>query len=67
MLLPVGAREKPIKPTYEVYAVSYAVIPDFSVAGLVAGADRSRKLDIQMMVWLLKGSNGANVLVDSGF
>lgn len=55
------------KPTYEIYAVSYAVIPDFSVAGLVAGADRSRKLDIQMMVWLLKGSNGANILVDSGF
>ena len=55
------------KPTYEIYAVSYAVIPDFSVAGLVAGADRSRKLDIQMMVWLLKGSNGENVLVDSGF
>jgi glyoxylase-like metal-dependent hydrolase (beta-lactamase superfamily II) len=67
LLLPVGAQEKPTKPTYEVYAVSYAVIPDFSVAGLVAGADRSRKLDIQMMVWLLKGSNGANVLVDSGF
>jgi glyoxylase-like metal-dependent hydrolase (beta-lactamase superfamily II) len=67
LLLPVGAQEKPTKATYEVYAISYAIIPDFSVAGLVAGADRSRKLDIQMMVWLLKGSNGANVLVDSGF
>ena len=66
-LLPVFAQEKTLKPTYEVYAISYAVIPDFSVAGLVAGADRSRKLDIQMMVWLLKGSNGANILVDSGF
>jgi len=31
------------------------VIPGFPVASLVAGADRSRKLDIQMMVWLLKG------------
>ncbi len=67
LLVPVIAQEKPSKPTYEVYAISYAVIPDFSVADLVAGADRSRKLDIQMMVWLLKGSNGANVLVDSGF
>ena len=66
-LLPVFAQQKTLKPTYEVYAISYAVIPDFSVAGLVAGADRSRKLDIQMMVWLLKGSNGANILVDSGF
>ncbi len=67
LLLPPFALQKPPKPTYEVYAISYAIIPDFSVAGLVAGADRSRKLDIQMMVWLLKGSNGANVLVDSGF
>ena len=67
LLLPLGAQEKPARPTYEVYAISYAVIPDFSVASLVAGADRSRKLDIQMMVWVLKGSNGANILVDSGF
>jgi len=53
--------------TYEVYAISYGVIPDFPVSALVSGADRSRKLDIQMMVWLLKGSNGRNVLVDAGF
>ena len=59
--------QKNLKPTYDVYAISYGVIPDFSVASLVAGADRSRKLDIQMMVWLLKGSNGSNILVDSGF
>jgi glyoxylase-like metal-dependent hydrolase (beta-lactamase superfamily II) len=61
------AQVNPSTPTYEVYAVSYAVIPDFPVSGLVAGADRSRKLDIQMMVWVLKGPNGANILVDSGF
>lgn len=66
-LIPSFAQQKTLKPTYEVYAISYGVIPDFSVASLVAGADRSRKLDIQMMVWLLRGSNGANILVDSGF
>jgi glyoxylase-like metal-dependent hydrolase (beta-lactamase superfamily II) len=54
------------KPSYEVYAIRYAVLPDFSVAGLVKGADPSRKLDIAMMVWLVKG-NGRNILVDSGF
>jgi glyoxylase-like metal-dependent hydrolase (beta-lactamase superfamily II) len=54
------------KPQYEVYAVRYATIPDFSVAGLVAGADRSRKMDIAMMVWLVRGG-GRNILVDSGF
>jgi len=54
------------KPTYEVYAIRYAVIPDFPVAALVKGADAARKLDIAMAVWLVKG-NGRNVLVDAGF
>ena len=56
-----------VKPTYQVYAISYGVIPDFHIASLVAGADKSRKMDIQMMVWLLKGAGGRNILVDSGF
>jgi glyoxylase-like metal-dependent hydrolase (beta-lactamase superfamily II) len=51
---------------YEVYAIRYATIPDFPVSGLVAGADPSRKLNIAMMVWLVRGA-GKNVLVDSGF
>ena len=54
------------KPQYEVYAIRYATIPDFSVASLVAGADRARKLDIAMLVWLVRG-DGRNILVDSGF
>jgi len=54
------------KPRYEVYAIRYATIPDFAVSGLVAGAEPSRKLDIAMMVWLVRGA-GKNVLVDSGF
>jgi len=54
------------KPAYEVYAIRYATIPDFAVSGLVAGADASRKMDIAMMVWLVRGS-GKNILVDSGF
>jgi glyoxylase-like metal-dependent hydrolase (beta-lactamase superfamily II) len=53
--------------TYEVYAIRYATIPAFQVSGLIAGADSSRRLDIAMMVWLLKGSDGRNVLVDAGF
>jgi glyoxylase-like metal-dependent hydrolase (beta-lactamase superfamily II) len=54
------------KPTYEIYAIRYAELPDFPVAGLVKGADSARKMDIAMMVWLVKG-NGKNILVDSGF
>lgn len=54
------------KPQYEIYAVRYASIPDFPVSALVKGADPSRKLEIAMTVWLVKG-NGRNILVDSGF
>jgi len=54
-------------PMYEVYAIRYATIPAFRVSALINGADTSRRLDIAMMVWLLKGSDGRNVLVDAGF
>ena len=54
------------KPQYEVYALEYATIPGFAVSSLVEGADRGRKLDIAMLVWLVRG-NGHNILVDSGF
>ena len=54
------------KPQYEVYAIRYATIPGFAVSGLVAGADASRKMDIAMMVWLVRGG-GKNILVDAGF
>jgi glyoxylase-like metal-dependent hydrolase (beta-lactamase superfamily II) len=53
-------------PLYDVYAVRYASIP-FRVSGLIAGADTSRRLDIAMMVWLLKGPGNRNVVVDAGF
>src|SRR5215468_2667414 len=64
--LPTASSQSNGKPMYEVYAIRYAVIPDFPVAALVKGADAVRKLDIAMAVWLVKG-NGRNVLVDAGF
>jgi glyoxylase-like metal-dependent hydrolase (beta-lactamase superfamily II) len=53
--------------TYEAFAVRFGILPAFAVSGLVAGADRARRLDIPVMVWLLKGTNGRIVLVDAGF
>lgn len=53
-------------PTYDVYAIRYATIPNFPVRGLIAGADTARRMDIAMTVWLLRG-NGRTVLVDAGF
>src|SRR5512140_4015328 len=61
--LPLFAQDK---PKYEVYALRYATIPDFPVSGLIAGADKTRKLDIAMLIWLVRG-NGKNILVDAGF
>ncbi len=54
-------------PVWEVFAIRYATVPGFPVHELVAGADTTRKLDIAMMFWLLKGPGGRRVLVDAGF
>jgi len=40
---------------YEVYALSYGIYPDFPVSALLTGADKTRKIDLQMMIWLIKG------------
>jgi glyoxylase-like metal-dependent hydrolase (beta-lactamase superfamily II) len=52
---------------YEVYAVRFATIANFRVASLVAGADPTRRMDIAMMIWVLKGIDGRVAVVDSGF
>jgi glyoxylase-like metal-dependent hydrolase (beta-lactamase superfamily II) len=54
------------QPKREVYAIRYGTLKEFRVAGLVAGADQSRRMDIALMFWLIKGE-GRNVLVDCGF
>jgi len=54
-------------PAFEVYAVRFATIANFRVSSLVAGADPDRRLDIAMMIWLLKGADGRVAIVDSGF
>lgn len=53
-------------PKYEVVAIRYGTVPQFPVSALIKGAEASRKIDIAMMVWLIRG-DGRNVLVDSGF
>jgi glyoxylase-like metal-dependent hydrolase (beta-lactamase superfamily II) len=54
------------KPQYTIDAIRYATVADFPVRGLVPGADPGRKMDIAMIVWLVRG-NGRNILVDAGF
>lgn len=52
---------------YEVFAVRYGTLPDFPVRSLVAGADSTRRMDVALMVWLLRGPADRTVLVDAGF
>ena len=54
-------------PAYDVYAIRIAVLKNQPVATLLAGADDARHIDSAIMLWLLKGPEGRNVLVDAGF
>lgn len=65
-LAPVSASFAADKPQYTVDAIRYGTIADFPVRGLVQGAEPGRKMDIAMIVWLVRG-NGRTILVDSGF
>jgi glyoxylase-like metal-dependent hydrolase (beta-lactamase superfamily II) len=58
---------QPAPVVYEAYAIRFGILPQFRVSGLIAGADPARRLDIPVMVWLLKGSDGRRALIDSGF
>ena len=63
---PTRSSENGPSSIYEVYAVQYGTLKNFPLAGLVKGEDPKKRLDIAMLVWLIKG-NGRNVLVDAGF
>lgn len=56
-----------VEGRYDVDAIRYATIPGFRVSGLVAGADTARRMDIAMSLWLLRGADRRNVLIDAGF
>jgi glyoxylase-like metal-dependent hydrolase (beta-lactamase superfamily II) len=53
-------------PEYEVYAIQYARLAGFPASALILGADTARRVDLSMMVWLIKGE-GRVILVDAGF
>lgn len=67
----VPARSGQPAPAVAIYAVRYGTLTNFPVAALVAGADTARRMDIALMVWLIRerGADGHphTVLVDAGF
>jgi glyoxylase-like metal-dependent hydrolase (beta-lactamase superfamily II) len=54
------------KPNYSIQAIRYGTVKDFPLAALVMGAPKEEKIDIAMVVWLIRGG-GRNALFDSGF
>jgi len=64
---PGGAPSPERTGGYAVYAVRFATLPQFRLRGLIAGADSSRRLDVPVMVWALRSTDGRTILFDSGF
>jgi glyoxylase-like metal-dependent hydrolase (beta-lactamase superfamily II) len=52
-------------PDYSIQAIRYATTPGV-VADLVVGGPKDQKIDVAMVVWLIRGG-GRTILFDSGF
>src|SRR5215468_4132764 len=53
-------------PDYSIQAIRYADLPGFPVSALVVGGPKDEKIDIAMVVWLIRGG-GHNILFDWAF
>ncbi|MGA2098193.1 MAG: N-acyl homoserine lactonase family protein [Candidatus Acidiferrum sp.] len=56
----------PAAPDYSIQAIRYASSPDVPVSGLVVDGPKDVRVDIAMVVWLIRGG-GHTILFDSGF
>lgn len=66
LLLALLGAAPPAGPDYSIQAIRYASALNFPVAALMMGAPDTEKIDIAMVIWLIRGG-GRNVLFDSGF
>jgi glyoxylase-like metal-dependent hydrolase (beta-lactamase superfamily II) len=64
VFLAIGAQAQ--TPEYSIEAIRYATSPDVPVAELVVNGPKDQKVDIAMVVWLIRGG-GHTILFDSGF
>jgi glyoxylase-like metal-dependent hydrolase (beta-lactamase superfamily II) len=53
-------------PEYSIQAIRYADSPGVPVSELVVGGPKDEKVDIAMVIWLIRGG-GHTILFDSGF
>ena len=55
------------QPAYEVYALRYASLAAKTpISGWVLNGPEKDSVEICFMIWLIKGNNGKNILVDAG-
>lgn len=55
-------------PSYQIYALRYASMKDATPTEVWSlNAPKTDSVHIDFVVWLIKGSNGKNILVDAGF
>jgi glyoxylase-like metal-dependent hydrolase (beta-lactamase superfamily II) len=64
VLLAIGLQAQ--TPEYSIEAIRYATSPNVPVAELVVNGPKDQKVDIAMVVWLIRGG-GHTILFDSGF
>jgi glyoxylase-like metal-dependent hydrolase (beta-lactamase superfamily II) len=64
VLLAIGAQAQ--TPEYSIEAIRYSTSPDVPVAELVVNGPKDQKVDIAMVLWLIRGG-GHTILFDSGF
>jgi Metallo-beta-lactamase superfamily len=65
LALATPSSAKAAAPDYSIQAIRYASAED-EVAGLVMGAPKGEKINIAMIIWLIRGG-GRNILFDSGY
>src|SRR6202522_4376320 len=56
----------PAAPNYSIQAIRYSTAPNVPVDELVVGGPKDQKVDIAMVVWLIRGG-GHTILFDTGF
>jgi glyoxylase-like metal-dependent hydrolase (beta-lactamase superfamily II) len=52
---------------YQVYAIKYLDVGYIPAESMAVGANPKDSVKLCFMVWLLKGENGRNILVDAGY
>jgi glyoxylase-like metal-dependent hydrolase (beta-lactamase superfamily II) len=53
-------------PEYSIQAILYATLPGFPLSEMVIGGPKNEKIDIAMVLWLIRGGSHT-ILFDSGY